>query len=342
MDGVTLVLGDLRQPARRISTELEGLTAGGTLTHEWDAIDTADLAARNLTVERGGPGAIPEDPGLLLAIEGHAREITLLVTHFAPVPERLIARLPALRLIATLRAATDHIDVAAASARGIAVVNNPGRNANAVAEFTLALTLAHLRGIGIASHQLREGRWLPVAARSGFAELSGRRVGLVGYGQVGRRLAELLAGFGCPLSVYDPYLSQPRPPAARAVTLEELLTTADIVSLHARLSPDTRGLIGREALALMRPTAILVNTARAELVDESSLIEALETGHLAGAALDVFDSEPLPPDHPFLQLPNVTLTPHLAGSTVEAWTLAPRRLAERIALAIAALEQAPS
>lgn len=335
LEGVTLVLGDLRQPAASIAAALGGLTTRGVLAHDWDVKDAADLAARNLAIERRGPGAVPRDAGLEGVLAGHTAEITMIATHFTPVDGALIERLPALRYVATLRAGTEHIDTDAAAGRGIVVINNPGRNANAVAEFTLGLLLAQLRGIEAGGGELRAGRWLGTEARVGFAELSGRVVGLVGFGQVGRRLAELLGGFGCQIVIHDPYLPVDLPSNVRVATLDEVLRTADVISLHARLTPETKGLIGREALASMRPTAILVNTARAELVDETALVDALRTGRLAGAAIDVFAIEPLPREHPLRGLPNVTLTPHLAGTTVEAHTMAALRLAARIEAVVA-------
>jgi len=164
-------------------------------------------------------------------------------------------------------------------------------------------------------------------------ELTGRTIGLVGFGNIGSLVAKKLSGFDVRVLVYDPYTDPEvlRANGVEPASLETVLSEADIVSLHARLSDESKGMIGAEQLALMKPTAILINTARAGLVDEAALVETLRENRIAGAALDVFSTEPIPADSPFLELDNVTLTTHLAGTTADALSNSPFLLMEDIA-----------
>jgi phosphoglycerate dehydrogenase-like enzyme len=157
-------------------------------------------------------------------------------------------------------------------------------------------------------------------------ELAGKKAGLVGLGAVGREVARRLQVFDVEILAHDPYVTVASAPAVRLVSLDELLRNSDFVSIHCASTPETRGLIGTEQLALMKSTAFLINTARASIVDEAALTDALTTGRIAGAALDIFTIEPLPPHHPFLRLDNVVLTPHIGGAPADvirrhSWTL---------------------
>jgi D-3-phosphoglycerate dehydrogenase len=242
-----------------------------------------------------------------------------LVTHVAPVTRSVFDAGQALRIIGCCRSGTVNINVAAASERGIPVVNAPGRNAPAVVEFTLGLILAERRGIARAHAGLIDGVWRGDLYRYDRAgrELGGQTIGLIGLGVVAQALVPCLKPFGLRVLTYDPYV-----PAARCaelgveqVDLEVLLQESDIVSLHARLTPQTAGMIGRHELALMKSGAYLINTARGGLVDHDALYDALASGHLGGAALDCLPSEPPAVDWPMLKLQNVTLTPHIAGAS---------------------------
>jgi D-3-phosphoglycerate dehydrogenase len=212
----------------------------------------------------------------------------------------------------------DNVDVDAASLAGVIVMNTPGANATATAEHTMALLLALCRHVPQADGSLRAGEW----ARSQFAgiELYGKILGVVGLGRIGARVAQRAQAFGMTVIAFDPYISDDaaRELKVTLVGFDDLLSEADFITLHAALTPETRGLISAERLASVKPGARIVNCARGRLIDEAALIEALRSGRVGGAALDVFSDEPLPADSPLRGLSNVVLTPHLAASTAEA------------------------
>jgi D-3-phosphoglycerate dehydrogenase / 2-oxoglutarate reductase len=263
-----------------------------------------------------------------------ARDVDLIVTHLAPVTERVLDAATRLRMVATPRGGPTNVNVAAATRRGVLVVNLPGRNARAVAEFTVGALIAGQRNIARSHASMQRGEWtgdLYRYAETG-PELAGRAVGLIGLGQVGTRVADLLRAFGVHLLGYDPYVD-PDVAAERGVeltSLDDLLHRSDIVSLHARLSDETRHMIDAKALDRMRPGTYLVNTARGDLVDESALVDAVRSGHLSGAALDTFAHEPPPPDHPLLAMPQVLTVSHLAGASTDVAERATRRIAVEV------------
>jgi phosphoglycerate dehydrogenase-like enzyme len=232
-----------------------------------------------------------------------------------PFDESVLARLPHLRVIARTGVGYDAIDVPAAARRGIAVFTTPGTLTETVADFAVGLMLAALRDVVRLDTAVRSGAWRPPEFVG--RDLAGSTVAIVGFGQIGRAVARRLAGFGCRIIAVDPLIDDDviaRHGATR-LPLLEALPLADVVTLHLALTPQTRGLIGRGELALLRPTAVLVNTSRGAVVDEAALIEALRDGRLAGAALDVFEHEPLPPGHPLAALTNVVLSGHVASSS---------------------------
>lgn len=222
----------------------------------------------------------------------------------------MIATAPKLRLIQKIGVGVNTIDLDAAKARGIPVCNLPGTNSRAVAELALALMLAVSRRVPRFDASLRTGVWTDLALRDGLGEVGGRVVGLVGYGSVPRILAPILLAMGCEV------LYTARHAVADAVAsyvpLRSLLEQSDVVSLHLPLTAETDRLIDRTALGRMKRGAVLINTARGGLVDEPALIDALRSGHLAGAGLDVFTEEPVARDAPLLALDNVVVTPHVA------------------------------
>ncbi len=229
-----------------------------------------------------------------------------------------------LTMIGCCRGDPVNIDLERATAKGIPVFHTPGRNADAVADLTLGFLLMLARHLGPIGDTYRQGAkaitnasdFLEMYTRFTGVELGGRTVGLVALGAVGREVAARLLAFKARVLAYDPYVTEP-PPSVELCALDELLRRADFVSLHAPVTPETHGLLSRERLALMQPTAYLVNTARAALTDEDALFEMLRDGRLAGAALDVLAQEPLQPDNRFLALPNVVMTPHIGGATVD-------------------------
>jgi D-3-phosphoglycerate dehydrogenase len=290
-----------------------------------------------MTIEKGGPGAV----ALPAELSVGAADFDMIVVQFAPLSRAFITSAKKLQVIAVLRGGTENVDVPCATERGIAVLNTPGRMSRAVAECTVGLILAEMRNLARAHARLMNGRWDRAFPNSdAIPELFRRTVGLVGYGCVGQLVAKFLEAFGCRLLAYDPYFRGDPTPAC-LVDLPTLLRAADVVSMHARLCAETRHLIGAKELALMKPSAILVNTARSGLVDEAALLRALAERRIMGAALDVFDVEPLPPDHPFLRLDNVTLAPHLAGSTRDAFRNSPVLMAGHLARMLRGEEPLP-
>jgi D-3-phosphoglycerate dehydrogenase / 2-oxoglutarate reductase len=257
-------------------------------------------------------------------------EAVVNIRAYAKFTDRVLVGCPRLRLISIWGTGTDNVDLAACRARGVAVTNTPGVNARAVAEHTVALMLAITRRIPAMDRDARAGQW----PRGLLVQLEGLTVGLIGLGAIGGRVAELLRPFGVHLlaSTYGPDNGRAARAGARHVPIETLLRESDIVSLHLLLSADTRGYLGRDRLALMKPTAFLVNTARGAIVDKTALLDALREGRIAGAALDVFHEEPIPQGDPILGLPNVVLTPHNGGQTREVIDAGILRAAENVEL----------
>jgi phosphoglycerate dehydrogenase-like enzyme len=252
--------------------------------------------------------------------EEDVREIEdadFLVVGLEPVDDELLEHAGRLKLIQRLGRGYDNIDVEAAERRGIPVCGMPDFNAAAVAEHTVMLMLALLRRVFESTLLMKAGSWpLADVVGHGIYELAGRTVGIVGVGAIGRAVAQRVAAFDAGICWWDREPLQDGP--GKAVPLDELLRRADIVTLHLPLTPETEGMIGRAQLAMMKSTALLVNTARGRLVDELALCEALEQGGIAGAGLDVFADEPLDRSHPLRRCPNLLLTPHTGGQTREA------------------------
>jgi phosphoglycerate dehydrogenase-like enzyme len=228
----------------------------------------------------------------------------------------VFAALPDLRLVSIWGTGTDNVDLPAAADHGVTVMNTPGVSANSVAEGTLTLMLATARQIPRIDAAVKAGEW----PRAMVSQLYGKTLGVLGTGAIGAQMARLGKGIGMSVIAWS---RTPNPALAeeiglRYVSREEVLRTADVVSIHVRLTPETTNMIGRAELAMMKPTALLLNSARGACVDEEALVEALHAGTIAGAGLDVFAVEPIPADHPLLTAPNVVMTPHSAGVTPEA------------------------
>lgn len=255
-------------------------------------------------------------------------DVVLSLRAYSRFTEQVLAACPRLRLISIWGTGTNNVDEAACRARGVTVTNTPGTNANAVAEHTMALMLAITRQIPSMDRDVRAGLW----PRGFLTQLDGKTLGLIGFGAIGRRVATLAAAFGMRVLIFTwgPDDGRAAAAGARHVPIDTLVADSDIVSLHLRLTPETEGFLGAGRLGLMKPTAFLVNTARAGLVDRASLLDALENRRLAGAALDVFHEEPIVAGDALLSLDNVVLTPHNAGMTPEVVEAGLRQSVENV------------
>ncbi|RLF16253.1 MAG: hypothetical protein DRJ97_01475 [Thermoprotei archaeon] len=241
----------------------------------------------------------------------------LVVRSRTKVTRRVLEAASKLKAVIRAGVGVDNIDMAAAKEKGVAVVNTPRAPADSVAELTMAFALCLARKLTYLDRSMKEGRWLK--GEMGV-ELKGKTMGLVGLGAIGSAVARLAKAFGMRVVAYDPYVSKERAEelGVELVSLEELLSQSDFVSVHVPLTPETKGLIGRREIGLMKDGAFIINTSRGGVVDEQALYEALKSGKLGGAALDVYEREPPPPDHPLLKLDNVICTPHIGGSTNDA------------------------
>lgn len=245
-------------------------------------------------------------------------EIVVAMRERTPFPRSLLSRLPKLKLLVTTGMRNASIDVAAANDMGITVCGTTGMSTG-TSELTWGLILSLTRHIHIEDRRIREGRWQTTIGPS----LEGHTLGLVGLGRLGSNVAKVGRAFGMNIIAWSQNLTEERATAAGAalVSKEELFRTADVVSVHYILSPRSRGMIGAAELALMKPTALLINTSRGPIVDEAALIDALENRRIAGAGLDTFDEEPLPLDHPFRRLDNVLVTPHIGYVTSDNYRI---------------------
>jgi D-3-phosphoglycerate dehydrogenase len=241
----------------------------------------------------------------------------LVVRSAVQVDDALMEYAPKLQVIGRAGVGVDNIDAEAATRRGIVVMNTPGANAVAVAELTLGLMLALARKLPAANASMHEGKWEKKSLQG--AELRGKTLGILGLGRIGLEVARRAKGFGLEIIGSDPFVSAAvaRENGIRLVTLEELIAGADYLTLHVGLTPQTTGVINAKSLAAMKKGVRIINCARGELIDDAALVAALKSGHVAGAALDVFTVEP-PKESPYAELENVILTPHIAGSTAEA------------------------
>lgn len=323
-----LGIGDLLIPAKYIASGFRLLAAAGHTveTIEWKLEDYEELQNINLRVEVNGSEAyaVPEE-----IIEA-AKDADIVITQFCPITKRFIDACDKLKLIGVLRSGCENIHLEYATEKGIFVCNTPGRNANAVADFTVGMMISECRNIAKSHKNLKEGKWIRDYKNAATVpDLPEKTAGIIGFGQIGRKIAQRLHGFEMRILAYDPY-ARDVPDYVTLVTLEELARQSDFVTLHARLCKDTERMINARLLKLMKKDAYFINTARSGLVDEQALYEALKSGEIMGAALDVFDVEPPPQDYPLVGLDNVTITPHLAGGTIDAFTNSPKLLAAKV------------
>jgi D-3-phosphoglycerate dehydrogenase / 2-oxoglutarate reductase len=287
------------------------------------------------TIAGGNESELREYSGEPAAVIAAAAGAQGLIVHMAPVSARVMDALPELRFVAVCRGGPVNVNLAEAKRRGIRVVRTPGRNADAVAEYTIGGIIALTRRMVAAHETVRGGEWLRGFYRYADAgpELSQMTVGLVGFAHIGRKVARLLQPFRCKILFSDPFQEltvRDRQAGVEKVTFEELLERADVISLHARLTPETAGMINGDSIRRMKPGSFLVNTARGELVDHSALCAALQSGQIRGAVLDTFDPEPPAPNDPLLALPNVIVTPHIAGASRTSAYVSARMAAEEV------------
>jgi len=259
----------------------------------------------------------------------------LIVRSATKVSRELLLMAPILRVIGRAGVGVDNIDQEAATEKGAAVLNAPAGNTVSTAELTMALILSAVRKVAAADRSVRTGEWK--RARFGGVELRGRTLGLVGAGRIGGEVARRARAFGMKVVAHDPYLTEERAGdlQVQRVELNELMTRADVVSLHVPLTDQTKMMFGEEQLRCLKKGAFLVNVARGGVVDENALAKVLSDGHLAGAALDVFEDEPLAKESVLREAPNLVLTPHLGASTTEAQELVAEEIAEAVRAALA-------
>lgn len=288
------------------------------------AAEMIEHLASHADIEVVAPGNL--DPRQLLAALPGVHGVIIRSNN--QMTAEVLSQAPDLRVIGRAGTGVDNIDVEAATQRGIAVLNTPGANANATAELTIAMMFALARHIPAAHRSLLEGQWKRSLFRG--RELRGRTLGLIGVGRVGALVASQAAALGMQVLASDPYREARREDPFTLVDLSTLLSASDIVSIHTPLTQETRHILGATQLRQLPVGAQVINCARGGLVDESALCDAIEAGHISGAALDVFEEEP-PTHRRLLHLPQVIATPHIGGSTTEAQVQVGTRIAAQVA-----------
>jgi D-3-phosphoglycerate dehydrogenase len=296
----------------------------------WSAVDRKDFQKKALHIETEGPTA--EQPPVELYTE--IEDADYLLVHFCPVPADLIKKGKKLKLIGTCRGGMEHIDVEAATNENIPVIHVI-RNAESTSDFAIGLMFAETRNIARAHAAIKNGNWRKEYVNSGYTTTFKEMVlGVVGLGHIGKLVAEKALGIGMTVIAHDPYVTQEaideKGLKVKMVDKEALFMTADIISLHLRITPETENSINKKLIGLMKPTAYLINTSRARVLEKEALVEALQNRKIGGAALDVFWNEPLPEDDVLLTLDNITLTPHNAGNVVDELPKSPRLLIKTI------------
>lgn len=279
---------------------------------------STDITRVMLKTEKDGADSCSANAELFPLME----KAEILVVHASPVNSQLLEYAKELKLVVVLRGGVDNVNLDACRDKGIKVINAPGRSANAVADFTVGMILAEAKNIARGHKALYENKWLKDFPNQNYChDLWTRTVGIVGFGEVGRRVVKRLSGFECKILIHDPFIvgDSPSIEGCEFVSLEELFKESDFLSLHLRLSEKTANFIGEKELSAMKPTAYLINTARSGLIDEPALISALRSKSIGGAAIDVFEQEPLSVGSPYLELDNVTITPHLAGTSCDTF-----------------------
>lgn len=319
-------IGDLLIPSEYIKKGFEEFKNIGidVETISWELKNYEELQHINLLVEQGG-AEVYQVPDYILEA---TKEADIIITQFCTITEALIDNCKNLKAIGVLRAGTENVNLEYASEKGILVFNTPGRNANAVADYTVGMLLSECRNIAKSHYELKTGNWIRDYTNAAYVpDLEGKTAGIIGYGNIGSKVAKRLRAFDMNIIAYDPYYEGDE---VTMVSLEELMKSSDFVLVHYRLTSDTKHMINKEMLELMKPTAYLINTARSGLVDENALVEVLKAKKIFGAAIDVFEKEPPGIDYPLVQCDNVTITPHMAGGTKDAFLNSPVLLAREM------------
>jgi len=314
-----LLCGDPQQPSEAMAESASRLTDHGVTLERMDwRGDATGAEFRDVTMDMESRGPNDYDAS---AIAERLDGVEFLVVHKAPVSRAVFERGDDLEVVAAARGGVENVDLEAARDHGVTVLHAPGRNADAVADYAVAFALAAHRRIPHFVETTGRGEWDLAFDPAGLPrDVTNLTVGVVGFGNVGRNVGRRWAGFDPDLLAYDPFVDDEtvRDHGCEPATLEELLADADVVTLHARLSEDTHHLLDADAFDAMGEDALLINTARGGLVDTDALVAALEADSIGGAALDVFEAEPIPEGHPLLALDDVLLSPHTAGSTRDA------------------------
>lgn len=294
--------------------------------YDWPIESYEELQKINLEIEKSGPEQYLVDSDFLNKLQ----QAEILITQFFPINKQVIDACPNLKIIGVLRAGMENINLDYAQNKNIKVINTAGRNANAVADFTVGILISECRNIARSHSNLKQAKWVrDYSNANDVPDLEGRTASIIGFGEIGQKVAQRLHGFGVKILSYDPF-QKSFPNYVTSVTFEEALRQADFVCLHARLTKENYHLINRNNLSLLKSTAYIINTARSGLIDQEALVEHLKQHKIAGAALDVFDQEPIASNDPILTLDNLTITPHLAGGTTDAFKKSPVLLANKI------------
>jgi|SRR5699024_6057200 len=323
-----LAIADLFIDKTMMENGLQSLKKAGVdvEVRQWRHKDLESLQKDNIKLEQQGSEVINLSESLLKDLD----KFDIIITQFAPIGKYVVDNAKNLKIIGVLRAGMENICYDYATSNSITVLNTPGRSTTSVSEFTIGMILAEMRNIARANHNLKNGKWEKNFPNGVLApELKKSTVGLIGYGSIGKRVADLLRPFGCKIIFFDEYFEE-ETSDVQLKEIDDLVMEADVVSMHYRLTNKTENMLNKHHFNLMKKTAIVINTARSGLVNERDLIEALRSKKITGAAIDVYNQEPLPSDHPYNSLENITLTSHIAGSSRGNFADSPVILSKRI------------
>lgn len=292
---------------------------------EVDIVENPDLIENKdscmdvmFQTEKNGAEAVVCNEDVIHAI----KDADVAIVHITPINKAVIDQCPNLKVLGVMRGGVDSVNVEYLREKGVTVVNAPTRSAHAVADFTVGMILSEVNNIAKSYHGIMEGRWIKEYANNdNVHDLRTRKVGIVGCGNIGREVIKRLQAFGCDIIVYDPYVDSDTVESMgyHAVTKDELLEQSDIISMHLRLSDETKNFFGEKEFKKMKKDCVFINTARAGLVDQKAMLEALKENRISGAAVDVFEEEPLPKENEYIKLNNITMTSHIAGTSCDTF-----------------------